>query len=547
MFEWAQSLNTANFNGFNDWYIPARYELCILYYFLKPDSTANLVTGTIGSNPYSVAPYTPNTPNSASSPVVTSSSLFKTGAAEAFGYAGGNFYQAASEVVAAPANFWGIAFNNGTNLSTVKNTGPTYARVIRRIPIAQYTAAGSPAIGSVLAGGFYGGQISTTANGVADYALIVAPNIGGSYQSVPGSNGVLTIAGADADGFYAGNTISNGIIGASAASGVISSINSTTVTLFGPATNWANGQNLYMGVPIVDVTGDTINLTSYFIPQASLTPSSTYYARVKYSSLTTSSNFSPWASFGTAAAFIPTIGQQLGGGYFAGQINDGGTIYNLIVAPIEGNTSGPATGGALKGQYGGTTPTAIQYVTAVTANVPADQNEVYGGTTSDRYKASGVHPLFNTTWLSGSSGPNGGTINLATGGLGGGAGIGGYTDWYVPAKNELEILYYDLKPTTTTNSSFSVPPVSGTNPNSVPPRTGYNSTANPATNPAQTTATTFQGSNAQAFSTATYYWSSSEFSTFTSGAWIQRFDDGAQNWDVKGNGYYARAIRRVQA
>jgi hypothetical protein len=38
-------------------------------------------------------------------------------------------------------------------------------------------------------------------------------------------------------------------------------INSTTVVVIPSSANWANGQNLYRGVPLVDVTGDTVNLS----------------------------------------------------------------------------------------------------------------------------------------------------------------------------------------------------------------------------------------------------------------------------------------------
>jgi hypothetical protein len=148
--------------------------------------------------------------------------------------------------------------------------------------------------------------------------------------------------------------------------------------------------------------------------------------------------------------------------------------------------------------------------------------------------------------LSGSTGPNGGTINLATGGLGGGNGIGGYTDWYVPAKNELEVLYYYLKP----NPTNTPPNVtnSGSNPNAVAPEPV--STNYTATNPAQTTATAFQGSNAQAFS-GQLYWSSSEASSGTTSAWQQSFNNGFQTNSFKDSSNsasnFARAIRRVQA
>jgi hypothetical protein len=332
--------------------------------------------------------------------------------------------------------------------------------------------------------------------------------------------------------------------------GSVATAKDTSRTITPPApTGAATGPN-YTAVTGSPFTVSSAPFTTRTVPQSALAVSSTYYARVQYATTNTTaatSAFSGWSSFATASVFSPpSPGTAYGGGFFAGQINDGGTVYNLIVAPIEGNTSGPATGGALKGQYGGTSPTGIRYKTSQSADLVADQNVVYGGTTSDRYKASGSHPLFNTTWLSGSTGPNGGTINLATGGLGGGNGIGGYTDWYVPAKNELEVLYYYLKP----NPTNTPPNVtnSGSNPNAVAPEPV--STNYTATNPAQTTATAFQGSNAQAFS-GQLYWSSSEASSGTTSAWQQSFNNGFQTNSFKDSSNsasnFARAIRRVQA
>jgi hypothetical protein len=51
---------------------------------------------------------------------------------------------------------------------------------------------------------------------------------------------------------------------------------------------------------VVDVTGDTTNLTSY--PLAGLTPVSRYYSQVQYNSATipTSSGYSAWSAFTTA-------------------------------------------------------------------------------------------------------------------------------------------------------------------------------------------------------------------------------------------------------
>ena len=287
------------------------------------------------------------------------------------------------------------------------------------------------------------------------------------------------------------------------------------------------------GSPFVDTTSP---FTSQLVPQSALAVSSTYYARLRYrttNATATDSAWSAWSSFTTASSFAIPPGSLLGGGYFAGQINDGGTIYNLIVAPV--------TSGSLQGQYGGATPTTIQYKTSASADTPSAtvQNQVYGGPTTDLFKASGVHPVFST-FINGATGPNAGAFNLATGGAGGGTGIGGFNDWYLPAKNELAVLYFFLKPNTTSSDTSS-----GSNPNSVAPYTP-NTVYGPGF-PNQTTSTLFQAGGAQAFSTATYYWSSSEYSSGTTSAWNQSFNGGFQSLSFKNVIFYARAVRRVAA
>ena len=127
----------------------------------------------------------------------------------------------------------------------------------------------------------------------------------------------------------------------------------------------------------------------------------------------------------------------------------------------------------------------------------------------------------------------------ATGGAGGGTGIGGFNDWYLPATNELEILYFNLKTNTTANNTLS-----GINPNAVPARASNYPSGGP---PVQTTNALFAG-GAQAFSTASFYWSSSESSSNTGSAWRQIFGNGGQYTVNKDDAnYYARAIRRISA
>jgi len=111
--------------------------------------------------------------------------------------------------------------------------------------------------------------------------------------------------------------------------------------------------------------------------------------------------------------------------------------------------------------------------------------------------------------------------------------IGGFSDWYMPAKNELDVCYYNLKPTTTSNNTSF-----GVNANAVPARAS-NYTAG---TPSQTSATDFQITGAEDFG-ATDYWSSTENSA--ANGWLQAFGYGSQYGYIK-NGYArVRAVRRV--
>jgi hypothetical protein len=112
--------------------------------------------------------------------------------------------------------------------------------------------------------------------------------------------------------------------------------------------------------------------------------------------------------------------------------------------------------------------------------------------------------------------------------------IGGFSDWYMPANNELEVCYYNLKPTTTNNRSG----LDGINPNAVPARASAYTTGNPA----QTSAAAFQSGGSEAFA-AQNYWSSTEFSG-TSGR-RQFFGAGDQYNPFKTNAYRVRAVRRL--
>jgi hypothetical protein len=114
--------------------------------------------------------------------------------------------------------------------------------------------------------------------------------------------------------------------------------------------------------------------------------------------------------------------------------------------------------------------------------------------------------------------------------------IGGFSDWYMPAKNELDICYFGLKPTTASNTTLH-----GTNLNAVPTRTSNYTTGTPA----QTSAAAFiTGTGAEAF-TASTYWNSTQKIGVPNGGGITYFNNGYFNGDSKLNTFRVRATRRV--
>lgn len=144
-------------------------------------------------------------------------------------------------------------------------------------------------------------------------------------------------------------------------------------------------------------------------------------------------------------------------------------------------------------------------------------------------------------------------------GLNAGAGLAGYTDWYVPARDELELVWRNLKPVT--NDNYAVANrydaaaytrdanlddtviTNGTNRHSDPVGAAYT-----AGSPAQTSVAAFQsttGAEKMEFGNV-YYWSSSE-SSATRG-WYQGYHSsypGRQNDNDKTNNLRARAVRRT--
>ena len=132
----------------------------------------------------------------------------------------------------------------------------------------------------------------------------------------------------------------------------------------------------------------------------------------------------------------------------------------------------------------------------------------------------------------------------------------GGSRWYLPAIDELELLYRNLKPTTTNNSTSFWTSAAGSfpyngaqvqfgvNPSSDPTGTAYTSTV-----PGRTGLALFQSGGAQAFEPTTnpYYWAATEYDAFD--AWFQDFGSsgtGYQNVTSKNIAFSrVRPVRRV--
>ncbi|KAF0804896.1 hypothetical protein A6D6_02660 [Alcanivorax xiamenensis] len=111
--------------------------------------------------------------------------------------------------------------------------------------------------------------------------------------------------------------------------------------------------------------------------------------------------------------------------------------------------------------------------------------------------------------------------------------INGYADWYLGARDELELMYRNLKPTARPNFvSFR----DGDNASSVP--AGYPYTKE---EPAQTNVAALREGSPDALRAAVY-WASTQSSAYH--AWLQDFAVGGQAYGHKFRAFRARAVRR---
>lgn len=277
---------------------------------------------------------------------------------------------------------------------------------------------------------------------------------------------------------------------------------------------------------IVYDSGEISGTTTHTVPAGNLSVSTSYYWRVYYEDEdAVESEWSDVFSFTTSDNFFQyitsNIGQQTDGGFYAGNVvsDVDSQTYAIIVSDGDGDTD--RTGAGLLSF--GTSNTTLPEAQTLADGKSVMDHIVNNETLSD-------FPAFE--WVQT-------TLNNAN--------YNGYSDWYLPTRDELELIYRHFKPTTADNdtgtratSGFGADGETyGTNNSSDPNGSGYTTT-----DPSQTSVTSFQDGGADYLS-AIPYGTSTELSV--TGFWFQRINSGQQSEGNKTDGLNGwRAVRRVQ-
>jgi hypothetical protein len=389
---------------------------------------------------------------------------------------------------------------------------------------------------------------------------------------------------------------------------------STYFSLYGKtqkSSQWQIDTNAnFNSSPLVYDSGEVLGVgVTQVVPSGNLQVSTTYYWRVRYrDSDDVYSEYSTPTEFATAAAFndfiatptaTPSIGGALEGGFHTG------LIWNQVTQSATSTTIGTGSktftvtdaaplfysGQAVEVRSRANPSTARMKGTVTASNgtsLTVNVTSVDGSGTLTDWSIMAKFRVIVAPKSSGESSSkqyknsNDGTI-AAAGTLTEGLkatlalvadgnstvypaahfcndlSIGGYSDWYLPARDELELIWRNLKPVTNNNYTTTDRPTGATpdyknlgslgdvanthglNNNSDPQGVAYTTTV-----PGQTAVAAFQSGGAEAMTFGSnVYWSSTEYSTTF--AWYQAYgtsSPGYQDNASKSNSFYVRAVRR---
>jgi hypothetical protein len=228
----------------------------------------------------------------------------------------------------------------------------------------------------------------------------------------------------------------------------------------------------------------------------------------------------PANAIGGTGTAPPAIGSAHLGGFYVGRIVVDGLIYRLIISPKSDETS--------------------LGLTNTNRSLPAGCTSLIDG-------------WANTLAMMAASGtpatefPAANWCRTRT--------TGGYTDWYLPSRDELELMYRNLKPSSNQNFVYSPAPgpfgpavdapPAGQNLNSLPRGSVYTTTV-----PAQTSVFAFQQGNSQAMQGAGNNWSSTavvnQNPALSVHAWLMTMITGEQySQNTPNTQQIIRPVRRV--
>ena len=365
-------------------------------------------------------------------------------------------------------------------IGTATATGPTTATVTFTAPasnggaaITQYIATSSP-------GGITGtlnqagsGTINVTGlTGATSYTFTVkAVNSVGQSAASSASNQITTqgVPGAPTIGKATG-----------------SGQTTATVAFTAPASSGGSTITSYTAVASPGGATGTISQSGSGTITVSGLSAATNYTFTVYATNSSGNGASSSASNSTTT--FPNLGASYGGGYFAGAYSSTGNgvaTHLLIIAPKSPGQNATDQRPS----------NAINYRTS---------NSAASGTTS-RYDGYANQQAMIAIDSSLNSFPAAKFCRDLT--------IGGYTDWYLPSIMEMEILYFNLKPTSVGDRSPGPDgEAQGNNAYSIPSRASqvWNGSS-----PSQTSVGIFQDGQSEAFTTtgginnnAMFYWTS---------------------------------------